>query len=65
MLMVRRNGVVYKISGAGVLENEGVEKDRGLVGGGSTFGGNDRCNLEEEASTKFSFSSTFWVGSGL
>ena len=32
MLMVRRNGVVYKISSARVLENEGAEKDRGLAG---------------------------------
>ena len=33
MLMVRRNGVVYKISSARVLENEGGgEKDRGLAG---------------------------------
>ena len=30
----------------------------------STFGENDR-RLEEKASTNFSFSSTFWVGSGL
>ena len=36
-----------------------------LDGQDMTFGESDRRHLKEEASTKFSFSSTFWVGSGL
>lgn len=32
-----------------MLENEGAEKYRGLAEKDSTFGGNDRCHLEEQA----------------
>jgi len=35
-----------------MLENEGAERDRGLAEKDSTFGGDDRCHLEEQASTK-------------
>ena len=57
-------GVVYKISSIRMLENEGVEGDPMLASKDSTLGENDR-RLEEKASINFSYSSTFWVGSGL
>ena len=44
--------------------DKGAEKDRRLAAEDSTLR-NDGCHLEEQASTKFSFSSTFWVGSDL
>lgn len=47
-----------------MLENEGVEGDPMLASKDSTLGENDR-RLEEKASINFSYSSTFWVGSGL
>ena len=59
-----REALVYKISSIRMLENEGFEKDPMLAGKDSTLGENNR-RLEKKASINFSYSSTFWVGSGL